>query len=46
MVADPTGRVVDSLDAEPGVLVVDIDPTVVESTRKVIPVLANRVSVD
>ena len=42
MVADPTGRVVASLDASPGILVVDVDPAVVESTRKVIPVLANR----
>jgi predicted amidohydrolase len=42
MVADPTGRVVASLAAEPGMLVVDVDPSVVESTRKVIPVLANR----
>jgi deaminated glutathione amidase len=42
MVADPTGEVVASLGAEPGTLVVDVDPAVVESTRKIIPVLANR----
>lgn len=42
MVADPTGRVVASLEASPGILVVDVDPALVESTRKVIPVLANR----
>jgi len=42
MVADPTGRVVASLGSDPGMLVVDVDPALVESTRKVIPVLANR----
>lgn len=41
-VADPTGRVHAQLGADPDFLIVDIDPTVVESTRKVIPVLANR----
>lgn len=41
-VADPTGRVHAQLGAEPGVLVVDVDPELVDSTRKVIPVLANR----
>jgi predicted amidohydrolase len=42
MVADPTGRVVARLGTQPGVLVVDVDPAVVDATRKVIPVLANR----
>ncbi len=42
LVADPTGRVVGGLGAEPGVLVVDVDPALVDSTRRVIPVLANR----
>jgi deaminated glutathione amidase len=42
LVADPTGRVVGALGAEPGVLVVDVDPALVDSTRQVIPVLANR----
>ena len=42
MVADPTGRVVAALDAAPGMLVVDVDPALVDATRKVIPVLANR----
>lgn len=42
IVADPTGRVVASLGGEPGMLVVDVDPALVESTRKIIPVLANR----
>jgi predicted amidohydrolase len=42
LVADPTGRVVASLEAEPGVLVVDVDPSGVEAVRQQIPVLANR----
>jgi predicted amidohydrolase len=42
LVADPYGRVVGSLDAAPGLLVVDVDPGVVESARRDIPVLANR----
>ena len=42
MVADPTGEVVAALGPEPGMLVVDVDPALVESTRKIIPVLANR----
>lgn len=41
-VADPTGRVHAQLDASPGLLVVDVDPEVVSSTRATIPVLANR----
>ena len=41
-VADPMGRVHAQLGSEPDLLVVDIDPAVVESTRKIIPVLANR----
>jgi deaminated glutathione amidase len=42
LVADPTGRVHASLGAEPGMLVVDVDPGQVDEVRKVIPVLANR----
>lgn len=42
LVADPYGRVVESLDAAPGVLVVEVDTTTVESARREIPVLANR----
>lgn len=42
LVADPYGRVAGSLEAGPGLLVVDIDPAVVESARRDIPVLANR----
>jgi deaminated glutathione amidase len=41
-VADPTGRIHAQLTAEPGTLVVDVDPALVESTRAAIPVLANR----
>jgi predicted amidohydrolase len=41
-VADPTGRVVGELGAEPGVLVVDVDTSRVEAVRQQIPVLANR----
>jgi predicted amidohydrolase len=41
-VADPTGRVHAQLGAEPDVLVVNVDPAVVEDTRRTIPVLANR----
>ena len=42
LVSSPTGVLVDSLGAEPGLLIVDLDPTTVESVRQVIPVLANR----
>jgi predicted amidohydrolase len=42
IVADPYGTVTDSLGPGPGLLVVDIDTTTVESARKEIPVLANR----
>ena len=41
-VAGPLGELVDQLGAEPGLLVVDIDPGEVDAARKVIPVLANR----
>jgi hypothetical protein len=34
--------VVESLGAEPGLLLVEVDPAAVESVRKEIPVLANR----
>jgi deaminated glutathione amidase len=42
LVADPYGRVAATLDAGPGLLLVDVDPAVVESARRDIPVLANR----
>ena len=42
LVADPYGRVTGSLDAGPGLLVVDVDRSLVETARKEIPVLANR----
>jgi predicted amidohydrolase len=42
MVADPSGGVHASLDAAPAQLVVEIDSALVESTRRSIPVLANR----
>ncbi|HET9138663.1 carbon-nitrogen hydrolase family protein [Actinophytocola sp.] len=41
-VATPTGEVHAQLAADPGMLVVDVDPGLVESTRQSIPVLANR----
>jgi predicted amidohydrolase len=41
-VVSPLGSVVQSLGAEPGLIVLDIDPAEVEAARKVIPVLANR----
>lgn len=42
LVASPTGTIVGSLGGEPGLLVVDVDPTEVETVRRAIPVLANR----
>lgn len=42
MAADPTGRLCAQLDAGPDLLVVDVDTALVEQTRRVIPVLANR----
>jgi deaminated glutathione amidase len=41
-VADPTGRVHAQLGAGPDLLVVDVDLALVDSTRAIIPVLANR----
>nr|WP_240189040.1 carbon-nitrogen hydrolase family protein [Nakamurella flavida] len=41
-VVGPTGEVLDSLGAAPGLLVVDVDPTEVERAREVNPVLVNR----
>jgi len=41
-VISPTGDVLDSLGAEPGLLVVDLDPTDVDAVRQAIPVLVNR----
>ncbi|NWJ71249.1 carbon-nitrogen hydrolase family protein [Pseudonocardia sp. ICBG1122] len=42
LVAGPRGEVVDALGAEPGLLVVDVDPAAVTAVREQIPVLANR----
>jgi predicted amidohydrolase len=42
LVADPFGRIAAQLDAAPDLLVVDVDPTVVDAARQTIPVLANR----
>ena len=42
LVAGPHGEVVAGLDAEPGRLVVDVDPGHAETVREQIPVLANR----
>jgi predicted amidohydrolase len=42
LVVSPAGQVVDSLGAEPGLLVVDVDVDEVDSVRRSIPVLANR----
>lgn len=41
-VVGPDGSVLASLAAEPGRLLVDVDPEVVAATRRTIPVLANR----
>ncbi|MDV6012695.1 carbon-nitrogen hydrolase family protein [Haloechinothrix sp. LS1_15] len=43
LVADPFGRVHDSLDAGPGMLLVDIDDELAHSSRRATGVLANRV---
>ncbi|HVK20947.1 MAG TPA: carbon-nitrogen hydrolase family protein [Actinokineospora sp.] len=42
LVADPQGRVAGALGAKPEILIVDIDPDLADTTRKTIPVLANR----
>ena len=42
LVASPDGQIVASLGAEPGLLVVDLDLSEVETVRRAIPVLANR----
>lgn len=42
LVAGPRGDVVGGLDAEPGLLVVDVDPEQATAVREQIPVLANR----
>jgi deaminated glutathione amidase len=41
-VISPRGEVLQSLGAEPGLLIVDLDLDLVEQTRAVIPVLTNR----
>ncbi len=41
-VATPLGRIHDQLDAEPGVLITDVDPAEVEQVRGSLPVLSNR----
>lgn len=41
-VAGPLGNLVDQLDDKPGLLVVDVDLTEVDTARKTVPVLANR----
>lgn len=42
LVVSPGGGVLDALGAEPGLLVVDVDPAEVDAVRRTIPVLANR----
>ena len=42
LVAGPRGEVLQRLGAEPGLLVVDVDPEQAGATRRQIPVLANR----
>jgi predicted amidohydrolase len=42
LVSSPFGTIVESLGADPGLLVVDVDTASVEKTRQVLPVLANR----
>ena len=42
LVVSPTGVVLASLAADPGLLVVDLDPAEVTAARRSIPVLANR----
>jgi predicted amidohydrolase len=42
MVVGPTGEVLARLSDEPGLLVVDVDVSVLDSVRASLPVLANR----
>jgi predicted amidohydrolase len=42
LLADPYGRVRAELDAKPGMLIVDVDPSTVDAARRDIPVLENR----
>jgi len=42
LVAGPRGEIVDGLGAEPGLLVVDLDPAVAGQVREQVPVLRNR----
>jgi predicted amidohydrolase len=42
VVVGPTGSVLAALGAEPGLLVVDVDPTELAAVRQALPVLANR----
>ncbi|GAA5169652.1 carbon-nitrogen hydrolase family protein [Pseudonocardia eucalypti] len=41
-VAGPLGDFIDQLDAEPGLLITDIDPAQVTAARQAVPVLTNR----
>ena len=41
-VVGPTGQVLDTLGAAPGLLLADVDPAVVTAARRTLPVLANR----
>lgn len=42
MVVSPTGTVTDRLEASPGMLLVDLDPSDVDAVRTALPVLRNR----
>lgn len=42
LLVGPDGQVLDRLGPEPGLLVADVDPALIEETRRVLPVLANR----
>jgi predicted amidohydrolase len=41
-VVGPTGQVIAALGAAPGLLLVDVDPTVLDGVRQALPLLANR----
>ena len=42
LVAGPRGEVLGNLEAEPELLVIDVDPALAAKTREQVPVLANR----